>query len=99
MEPVNTQPNAERLQVGILIRVSTKRQGEHGASTATQRDECLAYAERQGWQVAEVEEDHESGAGFDRAGYQRLLAAAKAGRIVGILVRDLSRFGRGDLGE
>jgi site-specific DNA recombinase len=97
MEPVNTSGD-ERPAVGILIRVSTKRQGERGASTDTQRDDCLAYAERQGWRVELVEEDHESGTGFDRAGYQRLLVAAKLGRIVGVLVRDLSRFGRGDLG-
>src|SRR5439155_25837863 len=84
--------------VGILVRVSTARQGERGASVETQREDCTAYCERQGWQVVMVEEDHQSGTGFDRAGYRRLLSAAREGRIQGVVVRDLSRFGRGDFG-
>src|SRR5439155_2681843 len=85
--------------VGILVRVSTARQGERGASVETQREDCTAYCERQGWQVVMVEEDHQSGTGFDRAGYRRLLSAAREGRIQGVVVRDLSRFGRGDFGS
>ncbi len=42
-------------KAGILIRVSTTRQGERGASVKTQRQDCLAYAERQGWQVVMIE--------------------------------------------
>ena len=87
-----------QISVGILIRVSTKKQGEYGASLETQRADCAAYCEHQGWRVALVEEDHQTGTDFDRTGYQRLLAAAKEGRIQGVVVRDLSRFGRGDLG-
>ena len=92
------EQHSGQIPVGILIRVSTKRQGEHGISPDTQRTDCMAYCERQGWQVVMVEEDHESGVEFDRAGYQKLLSAAKEGKIGGIVVRDLSRFGRGDLG-
>src|SRR5438132_12828643 len=84
--------------VGVLVRVSTKKQGERGASVETQRADCLAHAERQGWTVVLVEEDHESGTTFERRGYQSLLSAAKEGGIQGVVVRDLSRFGRGDLG-
>ena len=85
MDNLQTHPEGDRLLVGILVRVSTKRQGERGASTETQRSDCLAYAEREGWTVAVIEEDHDTGTNFDRAGYQRLLSAAKEGRIHGIV--------------
>jgi DNA invertase Pin-like site-specific DNA recombinase len=93
----NTQKAVNHLSA-CFVRVSTKKQGERGASVETQRADCLAHAERQGWTVVLLEEDHESGTTFERRGYQSLLSAAKEGRIEGVVVRDLSRFGRGDLG-
>ena len=53
-------------KAGILIRVSTARQGERGASVKTQRQDCLAYAQRQSWQVVMVKEDHQTGTDFGR---------------------------------
>ena len=84
-------------KAGILIRVSTTRQGERGASVKTQRQDCLAYAERQGWQVVMIEEDHISGVSFDRPGFRKLAAAAKEDVIDKLVVYSLDRFGRGDM--
>ena len=83
---------------GILIRVSTARQGAEGVSTETQRADCLAYAERMGWTVAQIEEDHATGTNFDRAGYRKLADAAQRGEIQVIVVYSLDRFGRDQLG-
>ena len=84
-------------KAGILIRVSTARQGERGASVKTQRQDCLAYVERQGWQVVMIEEDHASGVSFDRPGFRKLADAAKEGVIDKLVVYSLDRFGRGDM--
>ena len=81
-------------KAGILIRVSTTRQGERGASVETQRQDCLAYAERQGWQVVMVQEDHQSGTNFDRAGFRKLADAAQQGVIDKLVIYSIDRFGR-----
>lgn len=87
----------EQVPVGVLIRVSDRKQTD-GASPDNQRDACQAHAERQGWQVAMVEYDGgKSGTNFERGGYQRLLSAAKQGTIRGLVVWNMSRFGRADL--
>ena len=84
-------------KAGILVRVSTTRQGERGASVETQRADCSDYTERQGWKVEMVEEDHASGVTFDRTGFRRLADAAKTGTISKLVVYSLDRFGRGDM--
>jgi DNA invertase Pin-like site-specific DNA recombinase len=86
-----------RDKAGVLIRVSTSRQGERGVSVKTQREDCLEYAERQGWDVAIIEEDHQSGTTFDRDGFRKLSDAAKQGVITKLVVHNLDRFGRGDM--
>src|SRR5439155_1590000 len=83
---------------GVLIRVSTARQGAEGVSTETQRQDCLAYCERAGWTVAMVEEDHATGTNFNRAGFQKLAEAAQRGEIEKVVVYSLDRFGRDQLG-
>src|SRR5438128_5655707 len=84
---------------GILIRVSTARQGEHGISTATQREGCDAYCDRKGLSTSIVGEDHKSGTSFDRAGYQKLLEAAKRGEIQHLVVYKIDRFSRASLAK
>src|SRR5437899_10195567 len=69
MQNQQQQSPSEQPFVGVLVRVSTKKQGERGASPETQRADCTIYAEREGWTVALVEEDHETGTDFDRGGY------------------------------
>ena len=84
-------------RAGILIRVSTARQGERGASVETQRQDCMSYCERMGWLVAMIEEDHQTGTNFDRAGYQKLAKAAQESTIDKLVVWSLDRFGRGEM--
>jgi len=81
-------------RAGILIRVSTARQGQEGASTDVQRRDCGDYCERMGWQVAMVEEDHQSGTSFDRPGFRKLAEAAERGEIDRLVIWDIDRFGR-----
>lgn len=45
------------------------------------------------------EEDAQTGVNYQRPGYQKLLQAAKTNQIDMLVVRDLSRYGRGDLHE
>ena len=85
-------------RAGILIRVSTQRQGDQGVSTTTQEADCRAYAERMGWQVVMVETDMATGTNFDRAGFQKLAEAAQRGEIEKVIVWSLDRFGRDQLG-
>ena len=84
-------------KAGILIRVSTTRQGERGASVETQRQDCMSYCERMGWLVSMIEEDHQTGTNFDRAGYQKLAKAAQESTIDKLVVWSLDRFGRGEM--
>jgi len=81
-------------RAGILIRVSTARQGQEGASTDVQRRDCGDYCERMGWQVAMVEEDHQSGTSFDRPGFRKVAEAARRGEIDRLVIWDIDRFGR-----
>jgi DNA invertase Pin-like site-specific DNA recombinase len=69
------------------MRVSTEDQ-KHGHSFETQERECRDYAERQGWDVAEVYDDTRSGSLRieARPGAMRLLADAKAGKIQAVVV-------------
>jgi len=54
----------------------------------------VAYAERQGWQIAEVYEDVMSGAKSSRPGLNRLMEDAGARKFDCVLVWKLDRFGR-----
>jgi DNA invertase Pin-like site-specific DNA recombinase len=70
-----------------------------GVSTAEQRCELQVrelreYAERLGWQMADIYEDANSGAKASRPALNRLIADARARKFDCLLVWKLDRFGR-----
>lgn len=60
-------------RVAVYARVSTHEQAD-GLSIDNQLAACHAHAARQGWQVAGIWQDVESGRNDDRAGYLAMLA-------------------------
>ncbi len=81
-------------KAAAYVRVSTNGQID-GESLNTQRSSIQDYCASRGWELVTIYEDAGiSGAKDDRPALQALLAAAKAGEIDAVVVRDLSRFGR-----
>jgi DNA invertase Pin-like site-specific DNA recombinase len=68
---------------------------DESQSIATQRTLISDYAQRQGWQVAEVyTDDGYTGTNFNRPAFQRLIADIEKGIIDCVITKDLSRLGR-----
>ncbi|MFO0583563.1 MAG: recombinase family protein [Anaeromyxobacter sp.] len=88
------------LPVALYARYSTDRQDARSIDDQLRR--CRAFAATRGFEVvAEYKDAAQSGAHLERADMQRLLAAARAGRLSpfrAVLVDDLSRLSR-DLGN
>lgn len=80
--------NREIHKVALYCRVSTGEQ-----STAMQADELRRMAEARGWEVVTVVEEKVSGR-KTRPARQQLVRDAKAGKVDGIMVWSLSRWGR-----
>ena len=81
------------MTAAIYCRYSTDKQRE--ASIEDQARNCRRIAEREGWQIAKTYQDQAvSGSRTDRAGYQAMLADAKAGKFDVLLVDDISRLSR-----
>ena len=82
------------IRAAAYLRVSTNSQID-GESLRTQRSSIQNYCESRGWELSKIYEDAGiSGVKDDRPALQSLLAAAKAGVIDAVVVRDLSRYGR-----
>jgi DNA invertase Pin-like site-specific DNA recombinase len=77
------------VRVRAYVRVSTAEQ-----NSELQSGELHDYAERQGWQIAEVYRDVDSGAKASRPALNRLLLDARARKLDCLLVWKLDRFGR-----
>lgn len=80
----------------IYVRVSTKEQVSN-LSLPTQLRACREYAEREGWEVAEIFEDAgESAKTVDRPNFSKMLhyCADNKRTIQFVLVHSLSRFSR-----
>lgn len=81
----------------IYIRVSDPKQGR-GASLGDQETACKAFAVREGLTVVAVYCDDGKSAWRDeikhRPAFERLLAAARTGKIGAVLVAKLDRFAR-----
>jgi site-specific DNA recombinase len=81
------------LRAAVYARYSSDLSRD--ASIEDQVRLCRAYAERAGWQVAQVFEDRAiSGASAIRPGYQRLLEAVIAGGVDVVLAEALDRLSR-----
>jgi putative DNA-invertase from lambdoid prophage Rac len=83
---------ARQLRAAIHHRVSTLDQ-----NAGLARDELHAAAARMGAQVVLDIEGTGSGARNDRPGLQRLMEAARKGKLDAVLVWKLDRFGRSAL--
>ena len=81
------------IRAALYARYSTDKQRE--ASIEDQARNCRRIAEREGWQLGKTYQDQAvSGSRADRAGYQSMLADAKAGQFEVLLVDDISRLSR-----
>ena len=81
------------MKVGIYARYSSDNQRD--ASIADQLRICRAFAERQGWAIAEEYSDHAvSGATLLRLGFQSLMRDALNRRFDVVLAESLDRFSR-----
>jgi site-specific DNA recombinase len=81
------------MKAAIYVRVSTGEQGE-GTSLENQEAACRRYAEQQGWEIAKVYEDQQSGMDAERDGWKELRAAARRKEFQAVTVWRLDRFGR-----
>jgi site-specific DNA recombinase len=81
------------MKAAVYCRYSSDKQRE--ASIEDQARNCLRVAEREGWAITKVYEDQATtGSHADRAGYQAMLADAKARQFDVLLVDDMSRLSR-----
>ena len=84
------------VRVGVYARISDDRDGQQTA-TARQMEDCRAFAERKGWEVADVFEDVDISAFSKKAKrpeFLRMLEELKSGAIDGVLVWKLDRLTR-----
>lgn len=77
------------MRVRAYVRVSTAEQ-----NCELQKRELYEYAARQGWQIAEVYQDLDSGAKASRPALNQLMLDARARKLDCLLVWKLDRFGR-----
>jgi DNA invertase Pin-like site-specific DNA recombinase len=89
-----TQPKAAAV---AYVRVSTQGQAKSGLGLEAQRDAIAAFAKTEGYRIAAVFEEHESGKGADALDRRPKLAAAiKQARKLGgpVIVSKLDRLSR-----
>jgi DNA invertase Pin-like site-specific DNA recombinase len=87
----------DRMQLGAYIRVSkvAGREGDSFLSPRLQRDKITAWATAGGHDIADLREDLDvSGASTDRRQLEELVEAIETGRLNGLVVATLDRFGR-----
>lgn len=77
------------MKCAIYCRVSTADQ-----NCQRQKDELIAYAARQSWQVLGTFTETASGGKNDRTERQRIIELAQRGKVDVVLVSELSRWGR-----
>lgn len=82
-----------RIRAAIYNRVSTSSQGDPAKAIA----ELRQAANQRGFEIALEQAETGSGARNDRPGLQRVLEAARRGKIDVVLVTRLDRFGRSSL--
>ncbi len=79
----------------IYARISSDQDGT-GLGVERQREDCRAWAERNGWPVAEefVDNDVSAYSGKARPAYERMLAAMRGGRVDAVIVYHMDRLTR-----
>lgn len=83
------------MRVVLYSRVSTEEQSAHGYSMRQQLEALRAYAEEQGYTVAEeIADPGQSGASLERPGMDRVRDLVAAGGISLVLAQDRDRFAR-----
>ena len=86
----------KQIRVGVYARISDDRDGQQTA-TGRQMEDCRAFAERKGWEVADVFEDVDISAfkvKATRPEFIRMLGALRSGELDGVLVWKLDRLTR-----
>ena len=80
----------------IYLRVSTDKQAEKGLSIPVQREACLEYANRNGYEViGEYKDEGESARTMDRPALLDMLNYCKKDKTIGaVIVYDVSRLAR-----
>jgi site-specific DNA recombinase len=83
------------VRLGIYVRISKDTDGQ-STSPARQEQDCRAFAELHGHEVAKTYSDIDISAytGVDRPGYEELMADLEAGVVDGVLVWRLDRLTR-----
>ncbi|MHB8928859.1 MAG: recombinase family protein [Bacillota bacterium] len=82
------------MRAAIYTRVSTAEQAEEGTSLQTQRERSEQFAASQGWVVAGLYTDDESGKNLDRPDVKRLLGDWRTGLFDVVVVHKLDRLTR-----
>lgn len=94
MKTPETDPNF-RIRAVIYVRISQDRTGA-GLGVDRQREDCMALAERNGWQVVEtyVDNDVSAYSGKPRKDYRRMLADLAAGKATVVIAWHNDRLHR-----
>jgi site-specific DNA recombinase len=83
------------MKAAVNLRVSSADQAGDGTSLGIQRERCTAYADSQGWELAEVyAEEGVSGDLERRPALDRLRHDARAGAFARLVVYDMDRLAR-----
>jgi len=87
-------PNQDNFRVAIYTRAS-KGEQDNGHSLDAQRNACIAFAQKRGWQVREIYEDPGfSASDAKRPAFQTMMADAGNNLFDVVLVYKLNRFSR-----
>ncbi|MEH2931200.1 recombinase family protein [Candidatus Ventrimonas sp. KK005] len=86
----------QNYRAAIYCQLSSEDGADHESmSIGNQRALLAEYVKKQGWEVVDTYiDDGFSGTNFERPGFQEMMRMVKLKKIGGIVVKDLSRFGR-----
>lgn len=76
------------------IRVSTHKQGEHGASLQEQKDAIKAFAKRNNLVISEWFEEQETAAKLGRAIFRKMVTALERRKAQGVIMHKIDRGAR-----
>lgn len=95
---INTRNKIEDCALYTRLSKEDKYSYDESLSIANQRDLLIKYVEERGWNITEIyADDGLTGGNTDRKDFQRMMIDIEIGKISCVIVKDLSRFGRGTL--